>query len=237
MEPLLFPTVISTQATARELFEKGQTLPFAVVAETQSGGRGRSGKQWMSPAGGLWFTLARTVPPVCSFRQVAIVAAYSLARVICRTTGLQPAIKWPNDILIRNRKVSGILAEALIMENRTVLFLGIGLNINNTPSPEHLPRATSLAQELGRTLDLPDLRVAVLAAVAHDLDVFGADGFEQFLPWIQENLALLGKEVTVTFNTQRLCGRVRGIAKTGALLLEQQDTSLIEVDAGSIYNW
>ncbi len=238
MELLTFSCVASTQTTARSLLEEGHGLPFVVAADRQTEGRGRRGKTFLSPVGGLWMTMAMEVPsPLHHFGQVAIVAAASLAQVISHETGLRAEIKWPNDVLMHRRKVSGILAELLTAGQRSVLLLGIGVNVNNTLPSERLPRATSLAAETGYALDLIGLRSSLLAATEQDINVLGRDGFGSFLPWIQEHLALKGEEITVTFNGQSICGYIKRIMETGALLLERYDHSLVEVDAGSIYEW
>jgi BirA family biotin operon repressor/biotin-[acetyl-CoA-carboxylase] ligase len=237
MELLTYSNIASTQDTARQIALDGHLLPFAVIAEVQSQGRGRRGKGWDSPKGGLWLTLALDVPSAEAVRQSAMVTAHAVARAVLTETGIRTLVKWPNDLLVRRRKVCGILAETLAQPETTILLLGIGINVNNVVLPDQLPRAASLRGELGCSLDLQHLRASILSMVEQDLRVFILHGFDTFVPWMNANLALRDELVTVQFNAQTESGRVAGLSRTGALLLENPDGSLKEVDAGSIYDW
>ncbi|HWQ21102.1 MAG TPA: biotin--[acetyl-CoA-carboxylase] ligase [Clostridia bacterium] len=237
MEFLTYSEVASTQETARILAAEGRALPFAVVAETQSRGRGRRGKNWDSPRGGLWLTLALAVPSAGAVHQSAIVAAHAVATVVLTATGLHTLVKWPNDLLVERRKVCGILAETLVQTDTTLLMVGIGLNVNNVVPPDQLPQATSLKAELEHDLDVWQLATSVVTMVQLDIGTLITAGFDPFTPWIETSLALREELVTVEFNHQRTSGRVAGVSRTGALLLKNPNGSLEEVDAGSVYNW
>src|SRR5664279_2735729 len=128
MELITYSNITSTQDTARQIALEGHLLPFAVVAETQSAGRGRRGKSWDSPEGGLWLTLALAVPSPETARQSAMVAAHAVASVVLTQTGVRTLVKWPNDLLVKRRKVCGILAETLVQPGMAILLIGIGLN-------------------------------------------------------------------------------------------------------------
>jgi BirA family biotin operon repressor/biotin-[acetyl-CoA-carboxylase] ligase len=237
MELLTYTTITSTQDTAREIALDGHLLPFAVTAETQSGGRGRRGKSWDSRPGGLWLTMALSVPSAAAVRQSAMAAAHGVAAAVLTETGVRTLMKWPNDLLVERRKVCGILAETLIQSGTTILLVGIGVNVNNIVPSDQLPRAASLMAKLGHSIDLQRLRDSVLNTVTLDIDTLILRGFDVFRPWMDANLALRDELVTVEFNDQRESGRVAGLSRTGALLLKKPDGSLTEVDAGSIYDW
>jgi BirA family biotin operon repressor/biotin-[acetyl-CoA-carboxylase] ligase len=237
MELLTYANIASTQDTARQIALDGHLLPFAVIAETQSEGRGRRGKSWDSPPGGLWLTLALAVPSAETVRQSAMVAAHAVASVVLTETGVRTLLKWPNDLLVKRRKVCGILAETFVQSGTTTLLLGIGVNVNNVVPPDQLPRAASLREELGHSFDLQHLSASVLNMVELDMNTLILRGFDTFGPWIDANLALRDELVTVEFNGQREWGWVAGLSRTGALLLKNTDGSLKEVDAGSIYDW
>ncbi len=237
MELLTYSNIASTQDTARQIALDGHLLPFAVIAETQSKGRGRRGKSWDSPPGGLWLTLALPVPSAEAVRQSALVAAHAVASVVLTETGIRTLVKWPNDLLVKRRKVCGILAETLVQSGTTTLLMGIGINVNNVVPLDQLPRATSLRGELGHSIDLQHLCASVLNMVELDMNTLILRGFETFRPWMDANLALRDELVTVEFNDQRESGRVAGLSRTGALLLKNLDGSLKEVDAGSVYDW
>jgi BirA family biotin operon repressor/biotin-[acetyl-CoA-carboxylase] ligase len=237
MELLTYSNIASTQDTARHTALDGHLLPFAVIAEVQSQGRGRRGRSWDSPKGGLWLTLALAVPSAETVRQSAMVTAHAVASSVLTETGIRTLVKWPNDLLVGRCKVCGILAETLVQPETTILLLGIGINVNNVVPPHQSPRAASLRGELGHSLDLRRLRASVLSMVEQDLRTLILLGFDTFVPWMNANLALRGELVTVEFNDQRESGRVAGLSRTGALLLENPDGSLKEVDAGSVYDW
>lgn len=237
MELLTYSNLASTQETARQIARDGHSLPFAVSAETQSEGRGRLGKSWNSPPGGLWLTLAFAVPSAETVRQSAMVAAHAVASALSSEAGVHTLVKWPNDLLIKRLKVCGILAETLVQPETTTLLIGIGINVNNMVLPEQLPRATSLRGELGRNLDVQRLTASILNMVELDMNTLILQGFDTFSPWMDANLALRNELITVKFNDQQESGRVTGLSKTGALLLKNPDGSLKEVDAGSVYEW
>jgi BirA family biotin operon repressor/biotin-[acetyl-CoA-carboxylase] ligase len=237
MELLTYASIASTQDTAREIALDGHLLPFAVTAETQSSGRGRRGKSWDSRPGGLWLTMALSVPSAAAVRQSAMAAAHGVAAAVLTETGVRTLMKWPNDLLVERRKVCGILAETLIQSGTTILLVGIGVNVNNIVPSDQLPRAASLMAKLGHSIDLQRLRDSVLNTVTLDIDTLILRGFDVFRPWMDANLALRDELVTVEFNDQRESGRVAGLSRTGALLLKKPDGSLTEVDAGSIYDW
>jgi BirA family biotin operon repressor/biotin-[acetyl-CoA-carboxylase] ligase len=237
MELITYSNITSTQDTARQIALEGHLLPFAVIAEKQSAGRGRRGKSWNSPQGGLWLTLALAVPSPETVRQSAMVTAHAVASVVSTETCVHTLVKWPNDLLVKRRKVCGILAETLIQSGTTTLLLGIGLNVNNVIPPDQLPHATSLSEELGHTVGVQHLCQSILNMAELDINLLILHGFDTFSPWIDANLALRGELVTVRFNDQRESGRVTGLSRTGALLLKNPDGSLTEVDAGSVYDW
>jgi BirA family biotin operon repressor/biotin-[acetyl-CoA-carboxylase] ligase len=164
-------------------------------------------------------------------------AAHGVATAVLTETGVRTLVKWPNDLLIERRKVCGILAETLVQSRTSILLVGIGVNVNNTVPQDRLPRAISLMAQMGHSVDLQRLRDSVMTRVALDIDTLILRGFDIFRPWMDANLALRDELVAVEFNNQLESGRVAGLSGTGALLLKKPDGSLVEVDAGSVYDW
>jgi BirA family biotin operon repressor/biotin-[acetyl-CoA-carboxylase] ligase len=177
------------------------------------------------------------VPSSESVRQAALVAAFSVAHVLQTLTTLETLVKWPNDLLVRRKKVCGILAETLVFPTRAVLLVGIGINANNRIDEIASPRATSLSQELNHSVNADDLLASVMMEVDQDVSTLAEQGFSPFQPWLQSHLALVGETVTVEFNGQKETGRVLGLSETGALLLADENGLVREVDAGSVYCW
>ena len=169
----------STDSTQRMLAEDTAEGAIA-VAEMQTEGRGRLGRGWEAPAGTSVLVSVLLLPAVEAPRlpELSLVAGGAVAQAIAEVTGLEPAIKFPNDILVRSRKVAGILAES--SEGRVVL--GIGVNVNQTL--EQLPAGaqtepTSLRLELGGPVSRARLLAAILLQLerAYDAWVTGTSTF------------------------------------------------------------
>jgi BirA family transcriptional regulator, biotin operon repressor / biotin---[acetyl-CoA-carboxylase] ligase len=162
--------------STQRLLAEDDTEGAVAVAEEQSEGRGRLGRSWHAPArtSVLVSVLLRPAVDPARLPELSLVAGGAVAEAIAGVTGIEPAIKFPNDVLVGGRKVAGILAES--SEGRVVL--GIGVNVNQTD--EQLPRdaeiePTSLRVEVGLTVDRARLLAAILARleVAYDAWVTG----------------------------------------------------------------
>jgi biotin-(acetyl-CoA carboxylase) ligase len=141
--------VSSTMDVARERLARGDTAPFWIVAERQSGGRGRHGRQWSSPPGNLYATLALSEPCRPEIApQLGFVAGVALHDAVASVTGLAPprlAIKWPNDLLLDGAKLAGLLLEGSTQGGRFHVLIGFGVNIVSAPEGTPYP-ATSLLE-------------------------------------------------------------------------------------------
>src|SRR4030066_965914 len=141
----------TTMETARELVKKGAAEGAVVIAGRQTAGRGRIGRTWLSPEGSLAMSVILK-PPLDNLPQLVMIASLAVVRAIKNVAGLETRIKWPNDILIKGKKVCGILIENEVKGGRVnFAIIGIGININFDPSafPEISNIATSLSHELG----------------------------------------------------------------------------------------
>ena len=144
-----------------------------VVAEEQTAGRGRLGRSWFAPAGTSLLCSLQLRPdtPPKRLPELTGIAARSCAEAIAALTGLEPALKFPNDVLVGERKVAGILAEA--REGRVVLGIGVNVNVPAGELPEHVDRpATSLLVETGRELDRAELLAELLERLERRYDVW-----------------------------------------------------------------
>jgi BirA family biotin operon repressor/biotin-[acetyl-CoA-carboxylase] ligase len=142
----------STQATAREYLASGHGAGTVLVAAGQTDGRGRRGRSWHSPEGGLYMTAL--FRPVGEIGLVPLMGGVAIAETIRAMTNIDAALKWPNDVMIGRKKVGGVLAESGWAEGKIKhVLLGVGVNLNN-PAPHMLPEATSLSEELGRFFDV-----------------------------------------------------------------------------------
>src|ERR1035437_4167701 len=170
----VFEETTSANDVIERLARDGVKEGAVVFAESQTRGRGRLGRKWMSPARrGLWFSvLLRPDLRPQEATRLTVASATALRRAIESQTGLKPNIKWPNDILIHGKKVAGILMEMsaeLDCVKYVVLGIGVDVNLNHSDFPPELRKlATSLKAELGRPVSRPELAVAILRELDHD---------------------------------------------------------------------
>lgn len=232
--------VDSTNDWVRALAKEGAPEGLVAVAEEQLKGRGRRGRTWSSPfAKGVWSTtLLRPAIPPQAAPTMALAAALAVARAVEEVTGLAAAVKWPNDVLVGEKKVAGILVEMdAELDQVRSLAVGIGLNANLEPDdfpPEARSHATSLLLALGRPVD----RAALLGALLNHLERVYLrvleGGLGAVLDDLRKRAAWLGFEVQVTDGQRAWEGVARDIAPDGALLVETAGGRLERVYAADV---
>lgn len=169
-----YASLPSTNALALELAEQGAEHGEVVLAETQSAGRGRLGKSWTSPPGkGLYLSiiLKPQLAPE-EYARITLVTGVAVADVIADVCGLQPMLKWPNDVYLSGKKCCGILAESAIVDDEMVVVAGIGINVTTRRDdfPEEVrERATSLALECGYSVDRERVLVHLHEALLREI--------------------------------------------------------------------
>jgi BirA family biotin operon repressor/biotin-[acetyl-CoA-carboxylase] ligase len=234
----VFQQTTSTNDVIEKLARDGVKEGTVVFAETQSKGRGRLGRRWYSaPGAGLWFSvlLRPRLRPLAATR-ITVAAATALTRAIHAETGLTPKIKWPNDILLRDRKVVGILTE-LSAELDTIkhVILGIGVNVNQTEfAPEIRKLATSLKAEAGYHVDRAELAAAILRELDADYTRACDDGFAELADEWEASCSTLGCEVTIQVGNRKLQGRAEALDPDGALLLRTEYGRLERIVGGDV---
>jgi BirA family biotin operon repressor/biotin-[acetyl-CoA-carboxylase] ligase len=204
-----------------------------VVADAQTKGRGRGGNKWESPNGGLWFSIIlRPDAPSPIFPLLQFLAANATRQALEEQTGLSLKLKWPNDLLLGNAKLGGILIESKSLRDRvSFAILGIGLNINQRKS--QLPSgATSLHLISGKRYDLR----LILRAVLNQLKS-GYDDMEHPSKIMEEwwrNCIHRPLRVQVTLPKDTVTGISRAIDEEGSLLIETDDHKIRKVNEGSL---
>ena len=199
-----FDSVSSTQRAARDLLESGRArVGHIVVSDQQTAGRGRLGRGWTSPPGGLYATFI-----VPSDRLLALRAGLAAARVL-EALGVAVRLKWPNDLVVGERKLGGILTEA----NADVARVGVGINLTMSP----LGDATCLLD-----LDVRGDRDALVRAIYSGLVTRESEA--GILDSYRTRSATLGRRVRIDVGAGRtVAGRAVGIDALGSLLVETQD--------------
>jgi BirA family biotin operon repressor/biotin-[acetyl-CoA-carboxylase] ligase len=224
------PEIGSTMDAARELAKKGAKEGTIVIAEAQTHGRGRLSREWLSPQGGIYFTLILRprISPAYAPR-INLMTSIAVAATIRKLFGLNAELKWPNDVLISGRKVCGILAE-MDSEMDVVNFVNVGIGINvNTAVPRFKETATSLKAELGHEISRKELLSALLAEIDGRQTLLTESGL------LQEYRRLsgtLGKQVRIMNLGEEVTGQAIDIDATGALVLKTRDGSLRTVLVG-----
>jgi len=228
-----YTTVKSTQDMAQAAGRAAAPNGAVFIADHQTSGRGRLGRIWQAPPGGslLLSVLLRPSPPVYPILSMAGALATCLA--IEEAANLSPRLKWPNDILLRGKKVAGVLVEGEVVGG-TPDFAVLGVGINVTVDPASLEGlaypATSLGAETGRIVSRGNLARALLCHLDR-LYLEAASGGSPYFAW-RERLATLGHAVRVDTGTEVEEGIAEDVDETGALLVRRADGRLIVCLAG-----
>jgi len=224
----------STMDEGRQAAIVGAPEGTVILADEQTSGRGRLKRQWVSPRGCLTFSLI-LYPETRVLPFLIMVSALAVADTVEATAAVTAEIKWPNDVLVQGKKISGILIETGIREGSpSYAVIGIGLNVNLDPAtfPEICATATSLSSETGRVLS----RAVVLRELLTRLDYwYGAllDGKDVFAAW-RRRLSTLGKNLCVKAGSVIYEGVAEDVAPDGALLLRAADGRLLKMPAGDV---
>ncbi|MBL0712880.1 MAG: biotin--[acetyl-CoA-carboxylase] ligase [Desulfosarcina sp.] len=223
----------STMNAARALARQGCPEFTVVTADRQTQGRGRMRRSWHSADGGLYFTVVlRPELPAALGPLVTFAAGVVWGQVLSEEYGLPVGLKWPNDMLVEERKVSGMLSE---METRgdmvNFVNIGIGLNVNNDPTPTE-PGAVSLKQLVGKPLSRRVLLTRFLDRFERRVDGRLADVIEEW----KHRTVTLNRPVRIQTIHETISGIARDVDDSGALILEQPDGSLQRVVHGDCFH-
>jgi len=221
-----FPTIGSTNDVAAQYAAFDDHEGAVFFADAQTSGRGRRGRTWFSPPGaGLYVSTilrpSRSREKERALLLTTIAAGVALAEGVTAATGLEPSLKWPNDLYVGKRKLAGILAEGV----GNAVILGYGINISAASFPPELgDRATSLESELGRRIDRSRVFVETLAALAARYGDLLDGRFDAILDaWRARAPAAQGTRVSWTTPVGERSGVTAGIDDRGALLVRCGD--------------
>ena len=236
----VFEQTTSTNDVVEKLARDGVKEGVVVFAESQTKGRGRLGRVWTSPTRkGLWFSiLLRPNLRPQETTQLTVAAAAAVWRAIHSVTGLEPEIKWPNDILIGGKKVVGILTELSAEVDRVKhIILGVGVDVNlaaNEFPAELRKSATSLRIESGKPVERAELATEILRELDRDYARVCAGNFTELADEWEEHCTTIGKQVVVGIGERRLRGRAESLDEDGALLLRTEHGRLERVIGGDV---
>ncbi len=235
-----FQTIDSTNSKAYQLALDGAGEGELVISESQEKGRGRLGRQWFSPPSlNLYLSvILRPKIPPHQAPLITLMAAVATADAIHKFSGLLPRIKWPNDILLRDRKVAGLLNEIHSEMDRVhFVILGIGVNLNTDEkkfSKEIRSVATSLKIEMGETVSRKAFLQSLLVELEKWYSIFSEEGSAVVLNAWRDRADIKGREVKVTSFGETVVGTAIDMDCDGALILETGDGKQKRVVAGDI---
>ena len=234
---LYYPRLSSTMDVAREQARLSAPEGTVVMADEQMAGRGRLKRSWIAPAGNIALSVL-LYPPMTAIPSLIMLASLGVVQAIEAVADLKADIKWPNDILVNGKKVSGILIETdarSSAEGRAgYAIIGIGINVNLSPSDFHEieSTATSLSLESNQT----PTRVEIIRRLLNELDSLYLTlraGGSLFEGW-RDRLITLGKPVRVTSTGDGFDGLAESVDRDGSLFVRRQDGLLTRVVAGDV---
>ncbi len=233
-------SVGSTNEWAKELALLGAAEGTVTIAETQTAGHGRLGREWFSPEGGLWFSVVFR-PQLRASEAVGLVfvAGLAVAEVLREKYGLQVETKWPNDVLVKGRKICGILTETNTTEE-TVNFSVVGIGVNGNfdvekAFPEELRRAaTSLEKEIGKRVNLEQLFRSLLEKLESLYDLFIEEGLAPVLEKWKRHACFIGCQVEVTDGNEKWVGLALDVSGDGSLIVRLKDGEVKQFFAGDV---
>ena len=235
---LYYPELGSTMDKTARLAAEGADEGTVVIAEVQTEGRGRQGRSWVSRPGNLLLSVLFR-PDISQLPYISVIGGLAAARAVRKVAGLNPRIKWPNDLMLDGSKVAGILAESAI-EGESVCYavLGIGMNVAHYPDDDE--EIAGIATSVNRAAGKEVPRESLLRQLLMDLDDLyrrlpgpGRTGEQSGAEWSQL-LETTGRRVTATFRDERFEGEAVGVDETGNLLLRLHSGELMTLTAGDV---
>lgn len=235
-----FDVLDSTNTTCAELARNGEVAGLVVVADHQTKGRGRRGRQWVSEQGNLFCSIL--MRPTCSMQEasnvsfIAALAIYETVFSLVSDQHLKVECKWPNDVLIEGKKISGILLETVLnpLTNEfTGLIIGMGINICYAPDNTLYPCAY-LQEYARKEVTREDILTLLLSSFSQWWDRWQANGFGPIREHWLKNAKGVGETITVNYPNHSLYGTFEGLDSDGALILKHEGTETL-VTAGDIF--
>lgn len=233
-------TVDSTNTLASDLGSGGAIHGTVVIADSQVKGRGRLGRSWISPPRRSIALSILLRPPLKpgDATLLTVLSAVACCRALRSSTTLQVSIKWPNDLVIDDRKIGGILTEVKT-EGRKILFavIGIGINVNSDSGdfpPDLRNIVTSLKAETGRECPRTLITAAILNEIEYWYDILISGGRNSLLREWRTLCSSLGREVIVTIDREIFAGIAEGIDDRGMLLLRISEGTIKTIHSGDV---
>lgn len=235
---LRYETLGSTNTEAANQARRGAAEGVCVVADRQTAGRGRNGRDWVSTEGaGLYFSIV--LRPVIEMRFLPLITLMTGVAVYDTLTefGLKPDIKWVNDILIGDDKICGILAESVETPSGLAVIVGIGINLTSSSFPEEIAAtATSIEVETGNSVPSDEVVARLTPYLSYFYDILNSKNghIDIVQHWRQRSTYFSGKHVRVNLEGTTIEGTTDGLEENGALRVKTADSSVTIIQAGDV---
>jgi len=235
---LKFNVVPSTMDLAKTYAAQGYPEWTVILATEQTGGRGRYGRSWFSPRGGLWFSvILRPKFEVYYTSLIGFAAAVAVVEAIRELTNLEAFVKWPNDVLIKDKKVAGILVEATLLADRVefvVLGIGVNTNISSKEAPNDLRnRICSLKELVGKEIQNETMMVAILDKLSLLYSHIPEKAHVIIDKW-KSYSSTIGSLIRAKVRGREIYGRAIDVDSLGRLLIRTGEGAVIRVDVGEV---
>jgi len=237
---LTFRKVSSTNDLAKRLSNSTLEKPTLVISEEQTGGRGRYNRKWISPPFvGLWFSLVYQINSNRNIGLLPIAVGVVIAASIEENLQLFPSLKWPNDVLVNGKKVSGILCESVCAENlNKTLIIGVGVNLNQEDFTGYPENATSLYLQSGKFTDRTIFLVSTINRLLCTLNRLHQPEFLDSIraDWLSRAFRL-NEEIELQLSNKSIVrGRFKGLTERGEIILEDRSNRVHFFDNGEVKN-
>jgi BirA family biotin operon repressor/biotin-[acetyl-CoA-carboxylase] ligase len=232
-----FDELSSTMPYLAELAHQGAAHGSVVTTDYQTAGTGRDRRPWSAPAGSslLMSVLIRTSRPASDLAVLSLLMAHAVAETVVRFGAADVKIKWPNDVLVHNKKISGILLRSRAVPGSTDLNLiaGIGLNLTGAACAG-LPDATSLSSQSNRSFNRREVQDALLARIGDVSAMFERNWHHSLVDEVAARLAYRGEAVEIDSGGRVVRGVLAGLRHDGALIIRSDTGDLIPVMSGEL---
>lgn len=238
-EVCYYHEIDSTNNEAKKMAEHGAKHGTLVITECQIGGRGRRGRQWISPSGsGIWMSLILrpNIEPTCA-SMLTLVAALATVDAITENVNIKCSIKWPNDIVVNGKKICGILTEmSAELDCVNYVVTGIGINVNTTEFADEIKdKASSLLVETERHIKRSEIVKSFAKYYEQYYDIFmKTHDLSGLIDCYNENLINVGRQVKITDLKTEFTGIAQGINALGELIVKKEDGTVVSVMAGEV---
>jgi len=213
----------STNDVAKRHARSGDAEGLVIVAKRQTQGRGRLGRVWVSPEGGLYLSVL--LRPELDPKELTALTIYSVvpvAKAIENTTGLRTSLKWPNDVQIAGRKVAGLLVEGTGQQGKIAfLVVGIGINVNTNAKDLGVEGASSLSEEAGRMIDQEKLLAEALSELRTYYERFKKGEYPE--DEYARRSSVLGHQIEAVIGRETFNGKALYLAPDGALIIKSDE--------------